>query len=383
MPGHASCVSIWGRDCNSFLSSLGCGGLPTSEGSYRGRVPSWNSSSASPTLKGILYCSSRPMGPWDKHSVCLASRRWRGSTLQQVVALYVPRQQHALVVRCGYDPGVYAHTMEAWVLWVLGYPAQALQRSQAALTLAREQAHPFTLALTLVTLVMLQAYASGRRSHSGVCTGQRGPVDRAWVSLLASGGNRLAGMGTHEARAGHSRPDTDARRPGCLTRDGRRDLTSDMLALLADACQSGGQLDEGLDALDEALVTAEQHMEHFYEAELHRLKGELILRQWRKAIAKLGLERHPAHPGQQWREKGSDTPPERSGGVLPAGYNRCSPPADASLGTAGSAEPGAAVAAAGAACRARALLAPIYGWFTEGFDTTDLQEARALLDVLA
>ena len=63
-------------------------------------------------------------------------------------------------------------------------------------------------------------------------------------------------------------------------------LRPNMLALFADACQRGGQLEDGLDALEEALVTAEQHTEHFYEAELHRLKGELILRQWRKASAK-------------------------------------------------------------------------------------------------
>ena len=60
-------------------------------------------------------------------------------------------------------------------------------------------------------------------------------------------------------------------------------LRPNMLALLADACQCGGQFEDGLDALEEALVTAEQHTEHFYEAELHRLKGELILQQWRQA----------------------------------------------------------------------------------------------------
>ena len=55
-----------------------------------------------------------------------------------------------------YDPGVYAHVMEAWVLWVLRPHAQGLRRSHEALHLAREQAHPLTLALTLVTIVILQ-----------------------------------------------------------------------------------------------------------------------------------------------------------------------------------------------------------------------------------
>ena len=60
--------------------------------------------------------------------------------LQRVVALYEQHRHRTLVVRCAYDPGVYAHVMEAWVLWVLGYPAQGLRRSHEALHLARASA---------------------------------------------------------------------------------------------------------------------------------------------------------------------------------------------------------------------------------------------------
>ena len=71
----------------------------------------------------LLVAAHGPLG----QTLCMSGEptlAWEH--LQQVVALYAPPQQHALVVRCGYDPGIYAHTMEAWVLWVLGYPAQAL-----------------------------------------------------------------------------------------------------------------------------------------------------------------------------------------------------------------------------------------------------------------
>ncbi len=155
MAGRASCVSTWARQGSSSLSSLGCGGLPTSEGSYRSRtlgeqLVSLANTQGDPVL---LVAAHGPLG----QTLCMSGEPTLARKhLQQVVALYEPRQQHALVVRCGYDPGVYAHTMEAWVLWVLGYPTQALQRSHAALTLARAQAHPFTLALTLVTVVILQ-----------------------------------------------------------------------------------------------------------------------------------------------------------------------------------------------------------------------------------
>jgi tetratricopeptide (TPR) repeat protein len=75
--------------------------------------------------------------------------------LQQVVTLYEPQQHPAMASCFGYDPGVYARVMEGWALWLLGYPEQALRRSQDALTMARAQAHPFTLALTLVTAAVL------------------------------------------------------------------------------------------------------------------------------------------------------------------------------------------------------------------------------------
>ena len=68
-----------------------------------------------------------------------------------------------MAFRFGYDPGIYARAMGGWVLWMLGYPEQALRRSQDALTRAREQSHPFTLALTLATVaagLLLTAFAA-------------------------------------------------------------------------------------------------------------------------------------------------------------------------------------------------------------------------------
>ena len=206
--------------------------------------------------------------------------------LQQVVALYEPQQQHTLVVRCGYDPGVYAHTMEAWVLWVLGYPAQALQRSHAALTLARAQAHPFTLALTLVTVVILQ-----HMRRQGEATLEH--VQASVVLSTEHGFPYLKAIGTvlqgwELTRVGQVAAGLTQMRAGlaAFRAMGAEILRPDLLALLADACGCGGQIEDGLGALEEALVTAEQHGERFYEAELHRLKGELILRQCREASAK-------------------------------------------------------------------------------------------------
>ena len=206
--------------------------------------------------------------------------------LQRVVTLYEPHQHRTLAVRCGYDPGVYAHTMEAWVLWMLGYPAQALQRSHEALTLARTQAHPFTLALTLVTIVILQHMRrAGEVTLEYVQASAALSTEHGFPYLAAIG---IVLQGWELTRVEQVTAGLTQMREGlaALRAMGAEILRPNMLALFADACERGGQLEDGLGALEEALATAEQHTEHFYEAELHRLKGELILRQWRKVRAK-------------------------------------------------------------------------------------------------
>jgi predicted ATPase len=139
------------------------------------------------------------------------------------------------------------------------------------------------------------------------------------------------------------------------------------LALLAVGYGKAGQSDEGLSALAEALALVERTGERFYEAELYRLKGELTL--------------------QKFQVSGST-------------FQAVSPPAEAEecflkaikivrRQQAKSLELRAVVSLSrlwqsqGKKGEARRMLAEIYGWFTEGFDTTDLKEAKALLEELA
>jgi predicted ATPase len=155
-----------------------------------------------------------------------------------------------------------------------------------------------------------------------------------------------------------------------------------LLALLAEVCGSSGQIEAGLGVLEEALVTAENHTERFNEADLHRLKGEILLRQCGEA----GFEPAPSavHKGH-------------AAGVGAPGQSPLRLEAEAcfqrALGIARrqqakSLELRAAMSLVrlwrqrGKRAEAYELLAPIYGWFTEGFDTADLQEANALLKEL-
>jgi predicted ATPase/DNA-binding winged helix-turn-helix (wHTH) protein len=303
--------------------------------------------------------------------------------LQQVVAFYEPQHHHALAVRCGYDPGVYAHTMEAWVLWVLGYPAQALWRSREALTLAHAHAHPFTLVLTLVTIVILQhmrregeATLEHVQASVTLATEHGFPYLTAITTVL---------HGWELTRAGQVTAGLTQMRAGLATfrEMGAEILRPTLLALLADACERGGQIGAGLVALEEALVTAEQHAERFYEAELHRLKGELLLRHWREVDAK------PAsRASQPGRAASGETP---GWTPLQREAEACFQSALALARRQGAKllELRAALSLSrlwqqqGNCSDARLLLADIYSWFTEGFETADLQEAQALLRSLA
>ena len=129
------------------------------------------------------------------------------------------------------------------------------------------------------------------------------------------------------------------------------------LALLAEACGKAGQIDEGLRTLDEALAVVQNNEEHLYEAEVYRLKGELLLQQSveHQGEAEEGLQQ-ALDVARRQQAKSLELRAAMSLARLWQRQGKC----DA----------------------ARELLAPIYGWFTEGFDTADLQEAKALLDAL-
>ena len=129
------------------------------------------------------------------------------------------------------------------------------------------------------------------------------------------------------------------------------------LCVLTEASMEAGRLDDGLSALTQALATADQQEERFYEAEIHRLKGELLLRQddSNTAEAKTCFRR-AIEIARKQSAKSLELRATMSLARLldKQGYRD----------------------------EARTILAQIYNWFTEGFDTADLKDAKALLDEL-
>jgi predicted ATPase len=289
---------------------------------------------------------------------------WQGELVQaqahakQGLAFYDPAQHRTLAVSYGQDTGVVCGIMVALPLWMLGYPDQALQGMEETLALARRLAHPFSLAATLHFSAHLhqlrrepQAARAQAEAALALCTeqgfgayGAWGLLPRGWA--LAQQGEVVEGIAQiRQGFAGWRATGAGVAWPW-------------FLALLAEACGTVGQLNEGLRAVEEALTAVQHNEEHNYEAEVYRLKGELLLQQ--SAGHQEAAEEHFQQALDIARRQQAKSLELRAAMSLGRLWQR-----------------------QGKRTEAYELLAPIYGWFTEGFDTADLQEAKELLEALA
>ena len=283
-----------------------------------------------------------------------AAARWH---LEKALAFYETRPHSSLVFEVAFPPHVSSQGVLGFVLFCLGYPDQASAQSSAAIAGSRRLAHLPSLVAGLqfdamrLSLVGDDAAVSGLADELfAVATeqgfpswGAHGKVFRGWVKVkegeVAEGRSLLrAGSTAHRASG-----------MGVA-------WTPHPFALLAEACEIAGEIEEGLAWLGSALQVSETSGLFWLAAELNRRKGRLLLRQgnndaaeelYRKALciareqeAKMWELRAAVSLARLWCEEG-----------------RCA--------------------------QARDLLAPVYGWFTEGFDTPDLKEAKALLAELA
>lgn len=166
--------------------------------------------------------------------------------------------------------------------WLLGYPEQALRQSQVGLTLARGLAHPFSLAYALTLATGVHQYRrewdqTQERAETTIAlaTEQGFPYWVAWSTIYR--GRSLAEHGQAAAGIAQMRWGIAAMRD-----TGSELLQSYFPGLLAEAYLKDGQVEEGLATVAEALAFVDRTEERFYEAELYRIKGELLLAQARK-----------------------------------------------------------------------------------------------------
>jgi predicted ATPase len=280
--------------------------------------------------------------------------------LEQGIALYDPQQHRSHAFMYGQDLGVLCRSFAAMVIWVLGYPDQSLQSIREALTLAQERTHPFSMTrafhLNSAALVHQcrregQAVQEHAEALIALSTEQSfphwlpyGTILRGWaLTAQGKGAEGIAQM--RQGLAAYQATRSELNRPY-------------LLSLLAEAYGKVGQPEEGLTVLIEALALVDSTGERYWEAELHRRKGELLLMQQGQKVGEaeecfrqaLDIARRQQAKSLELRAAMSLSRLWQQQGKQEEAYQ---------------------------------LLAEIYGWFTEGFDTADLKEAKILLEELA
>ena len=278
---------------------------------------------------------------------------------ESCAVLYNPRQHGSLAsLYGGHDPGVCGRNHAALVQWMLGYPDRALKCISEALALAQELAHPNSLAQALtiaaignqyrreraVTAKRAEAAIALAAEHGFVQSLVMGTVLRGWAeSDPATRGREVANM-RQAIAAGRA--------------SGEQAWAPYYLAATAETCSELGRLDEALELVTEALDLVERTGERWYEAELHRLGGEFsLLRDSSPASVAERSFRTAIEVARKQEAKSLELRAATSLARL--------------------------LAKQGKRDEARTMLAEIYNWFTEGFDTADLKDAKALLDELS
>ncbi len=276
--------------------------------------------------------------------------------LERAIDLSGPHQRRGLSFLVGHDPEVFRLCWSACGLWLLGFPNQALNEGQEALTRAKGLEHTMTLSLAMLVAGCMVHQL--RREHTAVkklaealmrlSTEHRLPVYHAAGAVF---------LGWAQSSAGHTEGAISHIDQGLAEARGLgigMNVTH-FLGLLAEASGIAGRTAEGLSAVVEALTLVDATEERYYEAELHRLRGELLLNQGSEAEAESSfhkaVEVARGQGAKSWE--------------LLATVSLCRLRQEQ-----------------GERKEARQQLGEIYGWFTEGFDTPDLVEARRLLEEL-
>jgi predicted ATPase len=280
--------------------------------------------------------------------------------LEQAIALYDPQQHRSHAFVYGQDPGVHSLSYATLALWLLGYPDQARKKSIEALALAQELSHPYSLAFALIHVLYIHRFsyelkATQERAEevSALSTEHGFPITLA--AGAAHQGWALAEQGREKEGIMRIRQGIDTWRATGSTLF----FQPFLLAMLAEVHGKGGLPEEGLTVLDEALAIVDKTGERFWEAELYRLKGELTVQaevQGSRFKVQAEAEKCFRTAIDIARRQSAKSLELRAGMSLSRLWRR-----------------------RGKKAQARQMLAEIYNWFTEGFDTADLKEAKALL----
>jgi predicted ATPase len=278
--------------------------------------------------------------------------------LETGLALYDPERDRAQAARLGYDVCAICHVFLAFVLWKQGFPDEGLRHAEEAIVAARAAAHPSSEALTLSVVAHFHQLRGEVMLCQQAATAALALASEQMLPFYAEHASVLIGW----ALAKVGEPEEGFRRLGAgidaARAKGARLMILYFVPVLAEACLAAGRVEEGLSAVREALAETEETNARGFEGELDRLEGELVLaaaepdQSRAEASFRKALARARRHEAKSWELRAAT-----SLARLWTHQERRE--------------------------EARDLLAPVYGWFTEGLDTADLKEAKALLAEVA
>jgi predicted ATPase len=293
------------------------------------------------------------------HSLFLGNFVETREHAEQGMIIYDPQQHssHAFIYG-GHDPGVCCRYFGATAMWFLGYPDQALDRINEAVSLAQDQSHLQSLAIALAWAAQLNQYrrepqTTKMRAEEAIalCSEYDLAMFLNWASILL--GWALAAQGKEDEGIAQMRQGMSAHLTAVLGAH-----KTILLAHLAETYGRIGNADAGMTSLAEAMASAEKIGQNWWTADIHRLKGELLLKLSPEKIVE--VETCHEHALEVARRQKAKSLELRAAMSLSRLWQQ-----------------------QGKQEEARQLLSEIYGWFTEGFDTPDLQEAKVLLEELA
>ncbi len=310
----------------------------------------------------------------EAHYVLGVTRFWLGEFgpaqehFTRSIHFYDPQGHRSHVALYAHDPGVICLIRLAFVLWFLGYPGQAMQKCQEALTLAQKLTHPWSLGYALVFATWLKIFCRGVSAIAGQAEEAVALSSKQGLHYWRLIGNLFRGWvrtQQGELEIGIAQMQDSI---GTYRATGQALYLPFALALIAQVHRDVGEVDKGLSMLDEALALVDKRGDSWYEAELFRLKGEFLLRlvdtdktsRMKDEIENVSPEAcfyQAIDIARRQRAKSLELRATISLSQLWLGQGKPE--------------------------KARHILTDIYSWFTEGFNTPDLREAKVLLDQLS
>ncbi len=284
------------------------------------------------------------------------------SHFERAFVLYDPIAHRSLGLRYGNDLGVFTRCFFSWNLWLLGYPDKARDRGREAVEFGVKAEHAFSHAYALLWKSILHVMRREREPAREIAEQAVNIAEEQGLGFIAGGARLIHGWACFDPNAGNEKVGQAIEEfqlgLAQLAQVGNQGCGPQILGGFADIHREAGRVEEALRHVDAALALSERTRQSFWDAELLRIKGELLLQRDGDAGGEGELLlRRALEVSVRQQAKSLE---------LRAATSLCR-----------------LLRRRGDGDAARILLAPIYDWFSEGFDTPDLEEARDLLDELS